>query len=335
MAEQIINEVLYFVNSHFGSVPNDSIATVIASFYGENDLVNAKLNIFDACVKFITDGSVPRNIARKGDNKKRSDADDILKYFMFLDEHKITNILFLSRDCRKVPLINPSQVDLCFLLETIDDLKRKVDSLSGLKKQVEDLGEAMSNLTKKPPTASIASATPSVGSNSTKNNMTYASRVALPYASSIGMRNDDNLRVNLQPLQTKSLMASKSQQEKSRPKPVVGSKSSGAGIGSVFRASQQPKEFHLYIGNLDVNASEEGIREFLLDNNIAIHLLSCEIVKSSRTSNLRAVAAHAVIDRRDKDLAFEADSWPEGVVIRPWRQPRRQQQHQYRDPWDV
>ena len=107
------------------------------------------------------------------------------------------------------------------------------------------------------------------------------------------------------------------------------------GIGTIFRASQQPKEFQLYLGNLYINATNEGIREFLQDNNIAIRLISCDIVKSSRTSNLRAVAASVVIDHRDKDTAFEVDSWPEDVIICPWKQPLRQQNQQYRDTWDI
>ena len=167
-----MNELLYFVNSHFGSVPNDSIATDIASFYGDNDLVNARLAIFDTCVKFITGSAVPRNIARKGDSKKRSDADDIWKYFMLLDEHKVTNILFLSSDSRKVLLINPGQADLCFLLKTIDDLKRKVDNLSGLKMQVEELCEAVTNLTKKHSAATVISSATSLGPISSNNSMT-------------------------------------------------------------------------------------------------------------------------------------------------------------------
>jgi hypothetical protein len=40
MAEIIFNEVLCFVNCHFGSVPNDSISVVLSTFYTEEDRVS-------------------------------------------------------------------------------------------------------------------------------------------------------------------------------------------------------------------------------------------------------------------------------------------------------
>ena len=39
MAGNAVNEVLCFVFTHFGSVPNENISVVISNFYEEEELV--------------------------------------------------------------------------------------------------------------------------------------------------------------------------------------------------------------------------------------------------------------------------------------------------------
>lgn len=55
MADHIINEVLWILNSHYGTVPNDTIITVISSFYTEEELVTAKKTVYEVCEKFVKD----------------------------------------------------------------------------------------------------------------------------------------------------------------------------------------------------------------------------------------------------------------------------------------
>lgn len=43
----VINELLCFVYSHFGSVPQDSILAVLSSFFTEEELVKAKNVIYE------------------------------------------------------------------------------------------------------------------------------------------------------------------------------------------------------------------------------------------------------------------------------------------------
>ncbi len=68
----IVSEVLCFVNSHFGLVPNGNISTVLGTFYSEDDLAKAKAVVFDACSKNIPDANnIPRLVKHKGEEKKR------------------------------------------------------------------------------------------------------------------------------------------------------------------------------------------------------------------------------------------------------------------------
>ncbi len=50
MATMIVSEVVCFVSTHFGHVPNNSIQSIIANFYNEDDLVKARLLLHDVRV---------------------------------------------------------------------------------------------------------------------------------------------------------------------------------------------------------------------------------------------------------------------------------------------
>ena len=56
---------------------------------------------------------------------------------MLFDEHKIANVCFAAKNLRCVPLIEPGSVDLCFLLETISEMKIQMKSLLSVKSQVD------------------------------------------------------------------------------------------------------------------------------------------------------------------------------------------------------
>jgi hypothetical protein len=102
--------------------------------------------------------------------------------------------------------------------------------------------------------------------------------------------------------------------------PVVGTKTVES---SSLKASSKPRVFHLYIGNLDLDATPEKICSYVEANNVPVRILSCEIVHSSRFKEERALAAHVAINALDKDNAFSPLSWPCDVVIRPWRRLRQ------------
>ena len=81
-----------------------------------------------------------------GEDKKKKDANDILEYLTLLDKHKITNIKFLALNLKRVPQIDPSNEYLCFLLESIEDKRKKIDDLMLLKKEVDELHSTVNKI---------------------------------------------------------------------------------------------------------------------------------------------------------------------------------------------
>lgn len=54
-----------------------------------------------------------------------------------------------------------------------------------------------------------------------------------------------------------------------------------------------------------MNSASDEVKANLAPHNIRV--ISCEIVKTTRFSDPHSVAAHIVVDSRDKDKAFNAD----------------------------
>lgn len=73
-----------------------------------------------------------------------------MKFVVLLDENvAVKNVTFVTSDLRKVPQVDPSSVDLCFLMETVDDLRRKVESLLDVKQQLSAVQNMVSGLSAK------------------------------------------------------------------------------------------------------------------------------------------------------------------------------------------
>jgi hypothetical protein len=345
MAEIVINEVLCFVKSHFGRVLNDSIKTVISTFFTDDELMKAKTAIHAVCMKNLAEGSVPSIIARKGDNKKKADADDIMVLFALLDENDITTASFVAQNLRRVPLLEPGAIDLCFLLETIEDMKKKVEALCDVKKQVADLSDTINKLVKPDTMFTNATTTrlapnvkpavlqqqsqqqrpyvqrqPAFGGSSSSSYAAVASIASSQVVSgSTGMAADSNLQVALP---TNSFQYRGSTRFSDRRPTVIGSKRVE---NAAFKASTKPREFHLHLGNLELNTTADQIKDFVDNNNIPICILSCEIVRSTRWEEPRSLSAHVVINILDKEKALVPESWPDDVTVRPWRQRRSHQ----------
>jgi hypothetical protein len=300
-------------------VPNGSIHSIIVNFYNEEELTKGRSVLNEVCSAQLESDLVPRLITHKGDKKKKALADDIMALVVLLDEHKCEMPTFVAQNLRKVPQIDPGSVDMCFLLETVTELKKKVDMLDDLKKQMNDLQ------------ASVQSSISSLG----------ASVSSAPKSVSLGkpvgtnMAQDTNLRVNLPPVsrswsdvvtrpagfaagrQPTSNGNQVSSQPRQRPKPIVGANNFARASG--LKASAVPRQIHLYVGNLDINTTTEEIEEFVREVDPAIRLHHNEIVRSTRFSEPRCISAHISVSGIDREKVLCAELWPEEITIRPWR----------------
>ena len=79
IADIVKIEVLCFIQNHVKLVPNASIVTVVSTFYSEDELSSAKVIMHKLCTRKLRYVEILRIITRKGENKRNSDAVDLMK----------------------------------------------------------------------------------------------------------------------------------------------------------------------------------------------------------------------------------------------------------------
>ena len=60
---------------------------------------------------------------------------------------------FVAHNFKRIPPIEPGTADLCFLLESIEDVRKKIDSLINIRRDVTDLQTAVKSLSQPQPTS--------------------------------------------------------------------------------------------------------------------------------------------------------------------------------------
>ena len=112
MADVVISELLCFLTNYFGKVAKSVLITIVAGFYEENEIVEAKTELFNF-VSTLKPGfdDVPRNKQRKsGDSKRRLDVEDILAVLEFLDVNKVELPVFVAKNLRRLPTIREASI---------------------------------------------------------------------------------------------------------------------------------------------------------------------------------------------------------------------------------
>ena len=116
-----------------------AMLSVASSVFKDGEIIKAKQLLYDICSKSSDKEFVPCLIPRKGDNKRKADTDDIGSFFTLLDDYKVTVPKFIAHNTKRIPPIEPGTTDLCFLLESIEDVRQKADFLINIRQDVADL----------------------------------------------------------------------------------------------------------------------------------------------------------------------------------------------------
>ena len=136
---EIKNELLCYIQNHFGNSSKAALVTTVTGFYNHNEICAAKHIIFQTADKLHRShgGKQHRMVIRKGDNRKSADAEDILNLLSDLDVNKIELPLFTAADLRRIPPFVPDATDICTLTM----------SVSVMQAQLADLRMAVTRLT--------------------------------------------------------------------------------------------------------------------------------------------------------------------------------------------
>jgi len=304
-ASIIVNETLYIIQNYFGKVGETNLVTTIVGFYDDDEVVGAKDVLYNVAESLKLEGA-PRLVKRKaGENKRRLDCDDIIALWKAFD--KLPNVpkpTFAAVKASRVPSFSPSEVDIVSLTQTMINMKSQMESLKSVV-------EALNN----------------------KVDTTTAEADSLLRDSGNKLLVHETQQVSMQPMSVNvispptfaDLMRTKQNGEwvtvtrkpKPTPEPVrrlVGSGGDQRKIKAVTTSG--PKTWHVFVGRLAPETSEEDLRDFL--NDWRINVIDCSILTRREKWHEKYAAFHVSVEIEFKDAIFDAVEWPQGADVRDW-----------------
>jgi len=165
MAGVIISEVLCFTVKNFSKLSRSPLIEIIAKFYHEDELYAAKVElnkhvsasiddstVLDGWAKIINKQGHP--IVRKsadGLQRRTAEAEDVLYMLTILDVNKVDLRKFVAEDLDRVPIMAGcwsndilGQSDATKILQRLDDMEKKLTSLTSTTNRQSSTSQAMS-----------------------------------------------------------------------------------------------------------------------------------------------------------------------------------------------
>jgi len=149
----MVCELLYFLSNKYDSHPRDSLQSVVADFYQEDEILAAK-KILAQCIDITKLPSAQVYTKKRvGDNKQERSIDDILNLYSVIDEngYRAQLPLFCAASQARVPVMqNEIEIsDISVMKSEIVQLGKKIDSVCKALPLLNGLRESVSNIEKK------------------------------------------------------------------------------------------------------------------------------------------------------------------------------------------
>ena len=304
-ANIIISVTLYVVQNYFGKVGETNLTTTIVGFYDDDEVVGAKEVLYNVAESLKLDG-MPRLMKRKvGDNKRRLDCDDIIALWKALD--KLPNVpkpTFAAVKASRVPSFSPSEVDIVSLTQTMINMKAQME---GLKSVVEALNNKMGTPTVEADSLALDSGNKPIVHDAQPGSVLPTSVNGTPPPTFADLmrtkQNGEWVTVTRKPKPT--------------PEPVrrlVGSGGDQRKIKAITPSG--PKTWHVFVGRLAPETSEEDLCDFLKDWKI--NVTDCSLLTRREKWHEKYAAFHVSVEVEFKDTIFDAVEWPRGADVRDW-----------------
>ena len=261
MADAVISELLCFLTNCFGKVAKSVLITNVAGFYEENEIVEAKTELFNF-VSTLKPGfdDVPRNKQRKsGDSKRRLDVEDILSVLEFLDVKKVELPVFVAKNLRRLPTIYPTDVETCKLAESANDVKTQLADVHLMLKSLSDNQACLAKTVNSVARWSAPSNQPDVSRNPpiSSDDMGASASTPLSFVDMFANKDDD------QGWFLPKTVEKPKRYGTSVRRIVGGNKSADLKV----KACAGSTEWHLFAGRLDPTTTVEDLTDMLTSKN--------------------------------------------------------------------
>ena len=330
MADVIFSEVLCFLNKNMKRFDKSTVHDIIAKFYHEDELYDAKAELCkvvaaaqpdamppDGWAKFVNSKGVPVN-RRMSDavQRRRAEADDLMQMLMLLDVNKVILPKFVIADPDRVPngvwaVTSSGSSEIGTLMSAVQDIVSQFTTT--MNTVMQRLGELESKLT---PTESMLN---SVQSRIPEDRTTGTIITPTPYiATDVRYRESattsNETATTSWAEQARGLTDAGANLVFSNRKPPVRVRMRGqASTGPVKGV---PRQLTCFASRLHIDVTEEELTNFPRGQGIMD--VECRKVVAKDGRKFRTSAFRVSCSSRYESVLYDESKWPEGVELRDW-----------------
>jgi len=317
-------ELLYFVNGSYDYHPLSAIKSTLAEFYRDDEILMGK-QVLAQSVDGI-DGVQQFCKNRIGVNKVKASIDDIMNIFKVVDESCCRDNLptFCAAKKDRVPILTDDLSDIAAIRLELTQLRQQLNSLT---KQLSTSNQCKCtnpNAKVSDPVASSVISRADV--NNTSTDMMACSDSAISLVTSHPVDDSSNMadhcvtdEANTTRKENKQTFVSTLKQNIEKFQQVSYKKKKKSPVVGHSAAESQPfkgvyKKSVVCINRLHPETTETMVSDFLSSHGV--NVLSC--FRYENTDN-RYVLMRVCVPQPHASKLYNADIWPLGVVVRPWK----------------
>ena len=300
MTDYIVNEVLCTLRSKFGQIPKATIVSVFGDFYTEDEISSAKRVLLEAADSITPKPDEFKKIKtnRVGNEKLRRDLDDLLLLYSVMDARKQDMPRFLAENVDRIPSFRDFEVSK--LTISLSDITEKVDNLRDAVKKVSET--SLSTIATQAAMLASLNEVSSGATSSTSGNEDSSTDGVTPSTSGAVVATGWNTIVRGRAIPEDRLRDPKpaiSNVAQNRRK-IVGSRTGpDAKISASTTLSSENKSWHLFIGRLHQDTTEEILKVHLTENGIIVN--GIKKINATKDWQRNSAAFRVSVGFNDKD----------------------------------
>ena len=309
----LVSEVLYYVQNNVHNHPRGLLVSAVNGFYTDEEVTVAKKCLYSAIEKLKPDGLQRCTKRNPGDAKRKLECEDIMNLFSFADERQLVLPTFVSANFERVPTVAPGDVDVYSLAASVSALTAQLESLSKRlestvsRREVDAIDRRLDSIEAGRTTwmtenfPPLMSTEPVLQENKDQQDAGFAGSFARCF------RTKDEGGVWFTVEKKKAMSVP--------PRRILGGHGSQSDKLKAVPANG-PKLWHVFVGRLVPDTSEEDLSDFLNEAGIEVH--RCSLLKPKEEWQKKYAAFRVQISIKDKDNVFDKVQWPAGADLRDW-----------------
>jgi hypothetical protein len=134
-----VDSVLCFLCNKIDNYSKKILESTVLEFFREDEILSAKQSLVHACSKHNKTNTIQQFVKRRiGENKVKSNVDDILNILYTLDENESLDFLpvFCIADTSRIPILADEMTDIGYIRKTVSEMQGHLVTLTSKLQQL-------------------------------------------------------------------------------------------------------------------------------------------------------------------------------------------------------